>query len=153
MRLFNEEDAKPYDENIIKHSEAANQVQLQETISNAYFIDVNATKMKASVITHIEKWKELYLELLKKNAYDRITSRTKFINFSKYNAFMVTLTGIYDYTKENALAVLVTPTTIVEMQNALELYQHLMKQLPLKQNEFPIIKIHFVILGGQDYNK
>lgn len=75
MRLFNEENASTYDENIIKLTEQANRVKLQETVASAYFVDVNATKMKASVISHIDKWKELYLDLLKKKAYDRITSR------------------------------------------------------------------------------
>lgn len=63
---------------------------------------------------------------------------------------MKILTGIYDYTKENALAVLVVPTTILEMQKALELYKKLMKQLPLKENEFPITKLQFVTLGRED---
>lgn len=152
MRLFNEENANTFDENITRHSETANNVQLQETISNVYFVDVNATKMKASVITHIDKWKELYLELLKTKAYDRITSRSR-ENIKKKNfAFMVMLTGIYDYTKENALAVLVIPTTILEMQNALELYQHLIEQLPLQETEFPKIKLQFIILGRPIFN-
>lgn len=62
---------------------------------------------------------------------------------------MVIFTGIYDYTKENASAVLVIPTTILEMQKALELYQGLLKELPLKEDEFPKIKFQFVVLGRQ----
>lgn len=77
MRRFDEDDANIYDQNINTHMETANEVQLQETITNAYFIDVNATKIKASVIAQIDEWKELYLEVLKKKAYDRITSRTR----------------------------------------------------------------------------
>lgn len=63
---------------------------------------------------------------------------------------MVIFIGIHDYTKENALAVLVVPTTILEMQNALEMYQNLIKQLPSKENEFPAIKLQFDILGRND---
>lgn len=77
MRHFNEENAEIYNANITTHLETANKVQLKETVSNAYFVDVNATKMKATVIAHIDEWNELYLELLKKKAYDRITSRSR----------------------------------------------------------------------------
>lgn len=75
MEEFGDQDASAYDVNITIYSETANQVQLMESMSSVYFVNVHATQMKQSVHAHIEQWKEHFTNLLKKNAYEKISSK------------------------------------------------------------------------------
>lgn len=54
---------------------------------------------------------------------------------------------MYDYMTTNAEQILLPPKNIVEMQEAIKLYDHLIKDAPAKQSTFPMLKNHFTILG------
>lgn len=84
MNAFDEPDPSVYDVNITVYSETANQVQLQEVVSTVYFVDVNASKMKNSVMVHVDQWKEEFTNLLKKNAYDKISSKYLYLSLHLY---------------------------------------------------------------------
>lgn len=120
--------ASDFDKNILNYAETANRVQLQESTTSVYFVEVNAIKLKATILLHIDEWKECYKNLLKKNAYEKIQN-------------------IYEYTKVNSESILKLPTTIPEMQSAVILYDSLIAELPQKVAEFPEIKQHFEVLG------
>lgn len=66
--------ASTFDMNITIYTETANQVQLQESITSVYFLDVSAYKLKNSILLHIEEWKDRYKDLLKKTAFEKLTS-------------------------------------------------------------------------------
>lgn len=120
--------ASDFDVNISIYSETANRVQLQESLTSVYFIVVKATQLKASILVHIEAWKDCYKDLLKKNAYENIQN-------------------LYEYTKVNAENILKVPKTIIEMQCAIKLYDQLTTDTAEKVAEFPEIKKYFDVLG------
>lgn len=43
------------------------------------------------------------------------------------------------------------PKNIVEMQEAIKLYDHLITDAPAKESTFPMLKNHFTILGMTDF--
>lgn len=48
----------------------------------------------------------------------------------------------------SARQVLIVPATIVEMQQAIELYEHLLGEMAEKEEEFPHVQQHFIVLGN-----
>lgn len=67
--------ANEFDKDITLYGETANQVQMQETTVPVYFTEVHSFKLKTSILSHIDKWIEGYIELLKARAYARINSK------------------------------------------------------------------------------
>lgn len=127
---FGAENAAAFDTNITMHDETSIQVSAQEQTTAVYFMEMNGSRIKASIERHIEEWKDGYKMLLKSNAYLQVSS-------------------IYDYTKERARQMLVVPKTIVEMQLAIELMATIELELTEKKETFPAIKQYFSVLGTQ----
>lgn len=74
-----ETSAATFDVNIGRYTEVANQVSLQESVTSVYFIVVNSNLLKNSILAHIDDWQKRHTDLLKKRAYDKITSKFFFI--------------------------------------------------------------------------
>lgn len=85
MRKYEEVEkssAATFDVNIGRYTEVANQVSLQESVTSVYFIVVNSNLLKNSILAHIDDWQKRHTDLLKKRAYDQITSKFQLILFT-----------------------------------------------------------------------
>lgn len=69
---YTETSASTFDINILKYSEIVNQVDIQQTITSAYFVQINSSNLKSSINVHIKDWQDRHKELLKKNAYHKV---------------------------------------------------------------------------------
>lgn len=125
---FGTASAAAYDTNIVTYAETALQLSGQEASATVYFVEVNATKLMASIQRHIDGWTDGYKQLLKANAYAE-------------------LDGIYEYTRGRGKELLRVPQTIVEMQQALELQAKVLAELDGKHEHFPNVKRYFMVLG------
>lgn len=92
-----ETSAATFDVNIGRYTEVANQVSLQESVTSVYFIVVYSNLLKNSILAHIDDWQKRHTDLLKKRAYDKITSRICFdcfgrfkIKFMKFQSYTTT---------------------------------------------------------------
>lgn len=59
----------------------------------------------------------------------------------------------FEYTKKNIERIKVVPKTILDMQRALKLMEHLNEVVPEKEEEFPSTKEHFSVLGIHLFTK
>lgn len=131
MATFHSNTADEYDKNIQRYEETAVQVNAKQTVSQVYFLEVDASKLKASIRQTITQWTDAYKELLKVNGYDRINE-------------------IYAYTRDLAKRMLRKPRTLDEMQDAMDLMRRVHDEKDAKYETFPVIKHFFVVMDKYD---
>lgn len=75
MQKYEEAETDPlhFDLNIGKYSEIANKVSIQESTTDVYFCVINSSKLKHSILSHIDDWQCRHTDLLRKKAYAKIT--------------------------------------------------------------------------------
>lgn len=79
MRKYESVETDPslFDLNIGKYTEIANKVSIQESTTDVYFCVIGATKLKHSILAHIDDWQCRHTDLLRKKAYAKISGMKK----------------------------------------------------------------------------
>uniref|UniRef100_A0A1I8MW68 Dynein axonemal heavy chain 2 n=1 Tax=Musca domestica TaxID=7370 RepID=A0A1I8MW68_MUSDO len=116
-----------FEDSIESYSSQAELIAMKDAIVNVYFIMVNQTALKNTIMDYIERWQLLNVKLLTKRATSRIKS-------------------VYRYVKRNEKRISVVPRTLKEAREATELFNRLRTEAPLKQDEFPEILELFKVL-------
>ncbi|KAL9923028.1 dynein heavy chain 2, axonemal kl-2 [Glossina fuscipes fuscipes] len=119
--------AKVFDESIELMSTQAERISIRETVINVYFIMVNQSKLKQTLMDFIEQWQLLNIKLLTKRA----TSRLK---------------KVYRYMRRNEQRICIMPRNLKEAKEASSLLNRLMEEVPIQQGEFPSILELFEVL-------
>ncbi|XP_025835309.1 dynein heavy chain 2, axonemal-like [Agrilus planipennis] len=112
--------AAQFDANIGRYTEVANNVQIQETISNVHFIVVNSTELKKSIVEHCFLWQEKLCKLLHDMTVEKIDA-------------------IYDYVELYSELVMKRPETLDDLGVAEVLQARLRMEVPLQEAQFPLI--------------
>lgn len=53
-----------FDANIGRYTELANNVQIQETVSDVHFLQINCSELKKAIIEHCVQWQDKMCTLL-----------------------------------------------------------------------------------------
>ncbi|KAM7351793.1 dynein heavy chain 2, axonemal kl-2 isoform 2-T2 [Cochliomyia hominivorax] len=122
-----EQTADIFEESIETYSAQSEVIATKDAIVNVYFVMVNQTALKSSILDIIEKWQLLNIKLLTKRAASRIKS-------------------VYRYVKRNEKRMAVVPRTLREAREATLLFNRLNEEVPVKQAEFPSILDLFKVL-------
>ncbi|XP_066137784.1 dynein axonemal heavy chain 2 [Euwallacea fornicatus] len=109
-----------FDTNIGRYSELSNNVQIEETVSNVLFLEINCSKMKKIIIDHCMEWQNKMCMLL-------------------FNLTERKLSNIYDYMEENGKKIRRELENLEDMQLALELCAQLKEELVTQEEYFPQI--------------
>lgn len=64
--------AESYDSDIAKYGMVANNVYMQETVTSVHFLDVNADRLKGTIIEECSIWQEKFTELLQKQTENMV---------------------------------------------------------------------------------
>ncbi|XP_055375876.1 dynein axonemal heavy chain 2 [Condylostylus longicornis] len=99
----------------------------QETITILQFIVINSSKLKYTILGHVDEWQSRYIALLQKKSTEAIQA-------------------IYDYMESNARAVLTIPRTLSAIKTSIQLYNKLINEISIKQSEFSPIYDLFKVL-------
>ncbi|XP_030749874.1 dynein heavy chain 2, axonemal [Sitophilus oryzae] len=122
IRRYEEEDpsAALFDANIGRYTELANNVQIQETVSEVYFLQINCANLKKAIIEHCLEWQEKLCLLL-------------------YNITERKLNDIYEYMDKNIKEISKEPQTLEHMQQSIVLHAQLKNDIPIQEEQFPQI--------------
>nr|CAD7438227.1 unnamed protein product [Timema bartmani] len=116
-----------FESDISRYSEVATNVQIQESVSHVYFLIINCSLLKQSIVEHCVEWQSTLTLLLKNTTEDKMDD-------------------IYQYIKENSERVMKVPTTLRELQEHIPLHEALVEEVPEKEKIFPNIEDRFVVL-------
>nr|CAD7455963.1 unnamed protein product [Timema tahoe] len=116
-----------FESDISRYSEVATNVQIQESVSHVYFLIINCSLLKQSIVEHCVEWQSTLTLLLKNTTEDKMDD-------------------IYQYIKENSERVMKVPTTLRELQEHIPLHEALVEEVPQKEKIFPNIEDRFVVL-------
>ncbi|KAH8298135.1 hypothetical protein KR018_007353 [Drosophila ironensis] len=109
------------------YSALADDVSFEDAITSVYFILVNQNALKSTLLDWIEKWQALNIQMLLDHASNCMGS-------------------LYRYMRRNERNVMKVPRTIRESLAAKQLFEQLMKEVPVKQSAFsPMLEL-FVLL-------
>ncbi|XP_017059218.1 dynein-1-beta heavy chain, flagellar inner arm I1 complex [Drosophila ficusphila] len=109
------------------YSSLADDVIFEDAITNVYFILVNQNALKSTILDWIEKWQALNIKMLLDHASNLIRAT-------------------YKYMRRNERNVMKVPRTIRETVAAKQLFEKLLKEVPVKQSAFtPMLEL-FVLL-------
>ncbi|CAG9772859.1 unnamed protein product [Ceutorhynchus assimilis] len=115
-----EPSAALFDANIGRYTELANNVQIQETVSDVHFLQINCAEMKKAIIDHCIEWQDKMCMLLFK-----LTKRK--------------IDDIYDYMERNTKQANHEPEDLDQMQFSLQFYATLKLEVPMQEEHFPQI--------------
>lgn len=119
----------------------------KESIENVYFLMIDQTLLKNTLMDFIEKWQLLNIKLLTKRASSRIKSKLSyFANFGETILMFYVNAGVYRYIKRNEKRIAVVPRTLKEAREATLLFNRLSEEVGVKQEEFPDIYELFRVL-------
>nr|CAD7568025.1 unnamed protein product [Timema californicum] len=116
-----------FESDISRYSEVAINVLSQESVSHVYFLIINCSLLKQSIVEHCVEWQRTLTLLLKNTTKDKMDD-------------------IYQYIKENSERVMKVPTTLRELQEHIPLHEALVEEVPEKEKIFPNIEDRFVVL-------
>ncbi|XP_050296141.1 dynein axonemal heavy chain 2 isoform X2 [Anthonomus grandis grandis] len=122
-----EPSASLFDANIGRYTELANNVQIQDTVSDVHFLQMNCAELKKSIIEHCVEWQRKMCMLLFKLSEKK-------------------LEDIYDYMEKNITEILHEPENLEEMQFSLNLYTKLKEDITFIEEQFPQITDQISIL-------
>ncbi|KAF7269690.1 hypothetical protein GWI33_017275 [Rhynchophorus ferrugineus] len=109
-----------FDANIGRYTELANNVQIQETVSDVHFLQINCANLKKAIIEHCMEWQEKLCLLL-------------------YNMTERKLDAIYEYMETYSKQISQEPQNLENMQHSLALFAQLKADVQLQEEEFPQI--------------
>ncbi|XP_012280984.2 dynein heavy chain 2, axonemal [Orussus abietinus] len=116
-----------FDADIGRYADTANNVQMQETVSTVYFLDINSDKLKTAIIEQCVEWQK------------RLTGLLLRLTDSK-------IMHIYKYIAENTKNLSTEPTDLATMQTAMQLFDRLQTEAQEHEEDFPKIREQFQIL-------
>ncbi|KAK4876213.1 hypothetical protein RN001_012635 [Aquatica leii] len=119
--------AAHFDSNIGRYTEVANNVQIQESISSVHFIVVNSVELKRAIIDHCIEWQQQLCSLL-------------------YKLTEIKLNDVYTYIHTNSTLVMQEPQNLVEMQEAMNLFDRLLAESETFPERFPMIMDQIITL-------
>ncbi|XP_017004584.2 uncharacterized protein [Drosophila takahashii] len=109
------------------YSALADDVIFEDAITNVYFILINQNALKSTILDWIEKWQALNIKMLLDYASNLMRAT-------------------YRYMRRNERNVMKVPRTIRETVAAKQLFEQLLKEVPVKQSAFtPMLEL-FVLL-------
>ncbi|KAH8339425.1 hypothetical protein KR074_005356 [Drosophila pseudoananassae] len=109
------------------YSALADDVSFEDAITTVYFILVNQNALKSTILDWIEKWQALNIRILLDHASNCMGS-------------------LYRYMRRNERNVMKVPRTLRETLAAKQLFEQLLKEVPVKQSVFtPMLEL-FVLL-------
>ncbi|XP_053977121.1 dynein axonemal heavy chain 2 [Hylaeus volcanicus] len=119
--------AESYDGDIAKYGLTANNVQMQETVMTVHFLDVNADRLKGTIIEECSIWQQKLMGLLLRQT-ENMTNH------------------VYHYIAENSKKISREPTDLISMQYSMLLYERLTAEIPQEEEEFPKIQEQHQVL-------
>ncbi|XP_037709872.1 dynein-1-beta heavy chain, flagellar inner arm I1 complex [Drosophila subpulchrella] len=109
------------------YSALADDVIFEDAITNVYFVLINQNALKSTILDWIEKWQALNIKMLLDHASNLMRAT-------------------YRYMRRNERNVMKVPRTIRETVAAKQLFEQLLKEVPVKQSAFtPMLEL-FVLL-------
>ncbi|XP_016963439.1 uncharacterized protein LOC108033598 [Drosophila biarmipes] len=109
------------------YSALADDVIFEDAITNVYFVLINQNALKSTILDWIEKWQALNIKMLLDHASNLMRAT-------------------YRYMRRNERTVMKVPRTIRETVAAKQLFEQLLKEVPVKQSAFtPMLEL-FVLL-------
>ncbi|KAG7190743.1 hypothetical protein KM043_006815 [Ampulex compressa] len=112
--------AASFDSDIARYAEVANNVQIHETIVTVHFLDVNADRLKGTIIEECSTWQQRLIALLLRMTENMVDH-------------------VYHYIAESSQKITKEPTDLISMQLALQLFERLTAEIPKEEGEFPKI--------------
>ncbi|KAK2576896.1 hypothetical protein KPH14_005521 [Odynerus spinipes] len=109
-----------FDSDISRYAEVANNVEMQETVMNVHFLDVNCDGLKSIIVQECATWQEKLTALMQ-----RVTEAK--------------IDHVYQYIAENSKQITKEPTDLISMQFAMQLFERLHAEIPKEEEEFPKI--------------
>ncbi|XP_050498494.1 dynein axonemal heavy chain 2 [Diabrotica virgifera virgifera] len=130
---YEKEDPSPllFDANIARYTELANNVNIQETVTAVHFMQINCAELKHAIIEHCIEWQEKLCALLFKMTNTKIME-------------------LYQYIKLYSEEIMKEPTNLEEMQAAINLFDILNAEVPIREETF--LLIHEQIVTLDKYN-
>ncbi|XP_031338901.1 dynein heavy chain 2, axonemal-like isoform X2 [Photinus pyralis] len=119
--------AAQFDSNIGRYTEVANNVQIQESVSNVHFIVVNSVELKKSIIDHCIDWQNNLCALLHKLTVEKVRH-------------------VYAYIHTNSEVVMRQPRNLEEMADALIFFNTVVAEAEFFSDQFPSITDQIITL-------
>lgn len=131
MDAFDATDPSPenFHCNITKYTEIANQISMQnDELYSIHYVQLNVSELKRSVITHIDTWQRLHMDLLARRSFKKLDS-------------------IYEYIQQMSLKIGILPTDRQSMIDALALQEEIQSEMPVVEERFKDVRNHFRLMG------
>ncbi|KAJ2950232.1 hypothetical protein O0L34_g11594 [Tuta absoluta] len=123
--------AEDFDKLIISYGELANAIQIQENVTQIHFVTVTSGELKKSAIAHCLVWQTKLGELLRKITEEAVDA-------------------IYTYIEVSSGQAMTMPATLKDLAKAMETYERLLAEVPIKEQSFPPITDQMVTLKKFD---
>lgn len=124
------------------YSSLADDISFVDAIAHVHFVLINQNPIKSTLLDWIEKWQALNIQFLLDHATSLIQCKllSTFTSF-QFNVYLrpyfaLTATALYRYMERNEHKVMQVPRTLRESAIAQQLFDRLIKALPLKQTRF-----------------
>ncbi|XP_031370853.1 dynein heavy chain 2, axonemal [Apis dorsata] len=119
--------ADTFDSDISRYTMIANNVQIQETMTSVHFLDVNSDRLKGAIIEECSIWQQKLIGVLFRQTQNMMNH-------------------VYHYIAENSKKISKEPTDLITMQQAMQLFDKLMADIPHEEEQFPKIEDQFQLL-------
>lgn len=119
--------ALKYDQKLQDLIALSNQVAVREISKKVHFTQVDATKLRKTILIEIEEWKRMYLASLK--------TKTQF-----------KITEFFKYTEENGQKLSIAPKTVDELQKCCTIYEQLKNEIDASKNNLNSLRDQFEVL-------
>lgn len=119
--------ALKYDQKLQDLIALSNQVAVREISKKVHFTQVDATKLRKTILIEIEEWKRMYLASLK--------TKTQF-----------KITAFFKYTEENGQKLSIAPKTVDELQKCCTIYEQLKNDIDASKHNLNSLRDQFEVL-------
>ncbi|KAI4504209.1 hypothetical protein M0802_000680 [Mischocyttarus mexicanus] len=109
-----------FDSDITRYADVAYNVEMQETVMNVHFLEINCDSLKGIIILECTAWQQKLSTLMLRVTENKIKH-------------------LYQYIAENSKKITKEPTDLISMQFAMQLFERLNAEIPKEEAEFPKI--------------
>ncbi|KAF7401616.1 hypothetical protein HZH68_007436 [Vespula germanica] len=116
-----------FDSDINNYANIAFTVELQDTVMNVYFLEINCDSLKSVIIQECLLWQHKLSALMLRVIENKVNH-------------------VYQYIAENTKKITKEPTDLISMQFAMQLFERLNAEIPKEEAEFPKIMEFYEML-------
>ncbi|KAL2735253.1 dynein axonemal heavy chain 2 [Vespula squamosa] len=116
-----------FDSDITNYANIALNVEVQDTVTNVHFLEINCDSLKSIIILECLAWQQKLSSLMLRVTENKVNH-------------------VYQYIAENTKKITKEPTDLISMQLTMQLFERLNAEIPKEEVEFPKIMEFYEML-------